>query len=175
MQKEIDRLSAGKTEVEKRIEILTQKRDIAKLEKEIRDNTPKKESKLSKIMNSQAGQNIFGQIIKSGENIAKDYIKAKFSAPKETADKAVDTVTEDLSKTLGKEAEKVVKSVEKQQAKRSAAESKQVAKELDKLVTKASKQSSNYDRRRYEEKVDSLLSEMDDLAWETYYEKYANK
>ena len=175
LQKEIDRLSAGKTEVEKRIEILTQKRDIAKLEKEIRDNTPKKESKLSKIMNSQAGQNIFGQIIKSGENVAKDYIKAKFSASKETADKAVDTVTEDLSKTLGKEAEKVVKSVEKQQAKRAAAESKQVAKELDKLVTKASKQSSNYDRKRYEEKVDSLLSEMDDLAWETYYEKYANK
>lgn len=77
LEKDVANMSRAKTATEEKIELLTQQRDISKLEKEIRDNTPKKENKLSKFMNSQAGQNITNQLIKSGENVLTTYIKGK--------------------------------------------------------------------------------------------------
>lgn len=209
IQNDVDKLSRGKTETEKRIEILTQKRDVLKLEQEIRDYTPKKESKLSKFMNSQAGQNLANQLIKSGENILTSAIKAKSGGDSDknkddnsnsnknkgnnsnkgknndsTVDAGIKATIDALSKTVGKEAKTVVKAAqkqqakqEKQQAKTAEKEAKQTAKELHKLLDKASKSSSEiyYGSKAYEAKVDKLLAEMDDRAWNYYAEHYANK
>lgn len=211
LKRDVEKLSTGKTETEKRIEILTQKRDIVKLEKEIQDNTPKKENKLAKFMNSQAGQNLANKLISAGTDAlanamtksGKDNTDNKDNKdgknknqnnqnqnqnnqnkPKNSNsdnDAVIDAGAKAMknapNKTIGKEAKKVVKSVEKQQVKQAETEAKQAARELDKLVTKASKNSdaSYYNSKAYEEKVDKMLAEMDDRAWDIYFSNYANK
>lgn len=226
LQQNVDKLSKGKTETEKRIEILTEKRDVAKLEAEIRQYTPKKENKLSKFMNSQAGQNITNQLVRSGENVLNNLIKANSlknteentiklanaqnksknsqtaqtqssqtkttqtktaqSASEANTKAGVNAVVNALSKTLGKEANKVSKSYEKQVAKQAKAEAKAQARELNNLITKANKTiakaekeqksiSSYYNSKAYEAKVDKMLAEMDNRAWDIYLDQYANK
>ena len=212
LKRDVEKLSTGKTETEKRIEILTQKRDIAKLEKEIRDNTPKKENKLSKFMNSQAGQNLANKLIGAGTDALVNAMKKSGSDDKDSKDNkdnknnknknqnqnnqnknkdsnssksdndavidaGAKAMKNALNKTIGKEATKVVKSVEKAQAKTAEKEAKQAAKELHVTVEKASKYSdaSYYNSKAYEAKVDKLLAEMDDRAWDYYAEHYANK
>lgn len=220
LQQNVDKLSKGKTETEKRIEILTEKRDVAKLEAEIRQYTPKKENKLSKFMNSQAGQNITNQLVRSGENVLNNLIKANSlknteentiklanaqnksknsqtaqiktaqSTSEANTKAGVNAVVNALSKTLGKEANKVSKSYQKQiasQAKAEAkAEAKAQARELNNLITKANKAiakaekeqksaSSYYNSKAYEAKVDKMLAEMDNRAWDIYLDQYANK
>lgn len=204
LKKDVEKLSTGKTEVEKRIEILQQRRDVLKLEKEIRDYTPKKENKLSKFMNSQAGQNLANKLIGAGTDALANAMKKSGNdnadskdnknknqnnqnknkdnnSSKTDNDAVVDAgmkgMKDALSKTVGKEAKKVVKSAEKARTKTAEKEAKQTAKELDKLLDKASKSSSEmyYGSKAYEEKVDKILANMDDRAWDIYLSKYANK
>ena len=190
LEKEVARMSRGKTAAEEKIEQLTQQRDIAKLEKEIRDNTPKKESKLSKFINSQAGQNLTNQLIKSGENILTARMKQKGDKNADLTSEGVKKTAEKVGKILGDEANKVADSFEKQtkkqeakeakaaekQAKKEARaeerEAKKVAKSLDRLVDN---DSYEYGSKAYERKVDKILAEMDDKAWEIYLNEYANK
>lgn len=206
LKRDVEKLSAGKTETEKRIEILTQKRDIAKLEKEIRDNTPKKQNPLQKLMSSPAGQTLANKLIGAGADAMANAIKKSGSDDKGNKDNKNKTQTQNnqnnqnkpknnnsnndavvdaganalknaLNKTVGKEATKVVKAVEKAQTKTAEKEAKQAAKELHVTVEKASKYSdaSYYNSKAYEAKVDKMLAEMDDRAWDYYYEHYANK
>lgn len=192
LEKEVAKLSRGKTVTEEKIELLTQKRDIAKLEKEIRDNTPKKENKLSKFINSQAGQNLTNQLIKSGENLLTKYMNNKDDKNADLTSKGVKETTNKVGKILGKEATKVAKSVEKHQAKQAAQEAKQEAKQAQREAKQAERESEKaaraldrvvensndkyvYGSKAYEKRVDKILADMDEEAWRIYYREYANK
>lgn len=172
LEKDVANMSRAKTTTEEKIELLTQQRDIAKLEKEIRDNTPKKENKLAKFMNSQAGQNITTQLIKSGENVLTSYLKSKTgdnsnsdnksnndksnndksnntsNKPNKNADLTSDAVKVTVNKTakiLSKEADKVAKSMDKQTEKWAKQEAKAEAKaekQAAKAEAKAEKQAA---------------------------------
>lgn len=194
LEKDVANMTRGKTTAEQKIAELTQKRDIAKLEKEIRDNTPKKESKISKFMNSQAGQNLTNQIIKTGTDALTTYMKNKGDKNADLTSEGVKKTKEKVGKILGKEAEKVAESFEKQSAKQAAKEAKaaekqakkeakkeakkaereaeRVAKSLDRLVDS---NSYEYGSKAYEQKVDKILADMDDRAWEIYLNEYANR
>lgn len=190
LEKDVANMSRGKTAAEEKIAELTQKRDIAKLEKEIRDNTPKKESKLSKFMNSQAGQNVTNQLIKSGENLLTSYMKNTGDKNANLTSTGVKETSKRVGKILGKEAEKVAESIEKQTEKQEVREAKaaekeakkeakaaekkaeKVAKSLDRLVDD---DSYEYGSKAYEKKVDKILADMDDKAWEIYLNEYVNK
>ena len=140
LEKDVVNLARRNPEFEKKIEQLTQKRDISNLEKEIRDNTPKKESKFSKFINSQAGQNITNQLIKSGENVLTAYMNKKGDKNADLTSEGIKQTVNKVGKTLGKEAKKVAESVEKQTKKQAAKEAKAAAKEAKQEAKAAQKQ-----------------------------------
>ena len=140
LEKDVVNLARRNPEFEKKIEQLTQKRDISKLEKEIRDNTPKKESKFSKFINSQAGQNITNQLIKSGENVLTAYMNKKGDKNADLTSEGIKQTVNKVGKTLGKEAKKVAESVEKQTKKQAAKEAKAAVKEAKQEAKAAQKQ-----------------------------------
>lgn len=161
LEKEVDKMNRGKTATEEKIERLTEQKTIANLEKDIRDATPKKESKLSKFMNSSAGQEITKQLIKSGENVLQTYIKGKADGnsnksadagktdtknpfknvdPDLTGD-AVKAAVNKTAKTLGKEAAKVAASAAKQSEKQAKKEAKAAEKEAQKQAKAEAKSS----------------------------------
>lgn len=64
----------------------------------------------------------------------------------------------------------------KSEARANERKSEKAAKELDKLVNKAYKDSDvSYYSKAYQKKVDKMLEDMDNKAWEIYYSEYAGK
>ena len=176
LEKDIAAMTKEKSEAEKRIAELTETKTIKQLEKDIADLTPKKVSKISKFVNSAAGQKITEQLIKSGENVLVKYVEKKFGASNNNAAAAVKHTTKTLGKEVNsinksvsnsakkqkqkeaKQAEKQAKREEKQEARQEAKQAAKQARQEAKQAAKQAKQEARAERKEAQRAINDETS-----------------